>query len=204
MLSQNRFICNPSLCCWVKTRLGAKTNKTSNRLQQTVVLCNLCGTEPPFCAVPTSPVPVMWPQDQCQYVATCANQCNLLESISTINFTISVLVCWQFCQWFLWFLWVTIQQVNKSSIMSDEEMSEDYPDFDRIKSSPSTSPLSLPSRENSVILEARDVHQLGKLPCITILIYLCVWIIKTEWVTVKTEWVTGVISFLLIGQYFIE
>merc|ERR1719167_904014 len=39
-------------------------------------------------------------------------------------------------------------------------MSEDYPDFDRIKSSPSTSPLSLPSRENSVILEARDVHQL--------------------------------------------
>jgi len=44
--------------------------------------------------------------------------------------------------------------------MSDEEMSEDYPDFDRIKSSPSTSPLSLPSRENSVILEARDVHQL--------------------------------------------
>ena len=58
--------------------------------------------------------------------------------------------------------------------MSDEEMSEDYPDFDRIKSSPSTSPLSLPSRENSVILEARDVHQLGKLPCITIRINLCV------------------------------
>ena len=56
--------------------------------------------------------------------------------------------------------------------MSDEEMSEDYPDFDRIKSSPSTSPLSLPSRENSVILEARDVHQLGKLPCISLLIYL--------------------------------
>ena len=54
--------------------------------------------------------------------------------------------------------------------MSDEEMVDVVPDFDQIKSSPPASPsqstssvTSLPSRENSVILEPRDVpHKIGK------------------------------------------
>ena len=41
--------------------------------------------------------------------------------------------------------------------MSDDDMGVDYPDFVQIKGSPSSSPKSIPSRENSVILEARDV-----------------------------------------------
>ena len=41
--------------------------------------------------------------------------------------------------------------------MSDDDMGVEYPDFVQIKGSPSSSPKSIPSRENSVILEARDV-----------------------------------------------
>ena len=41
--------------------------------------------------------------------------------------------------------------------MSDDDMGVDYPDFVQIKGPPSSSPKSIPSRENSVILEARDV-----------------------------------------------
>ena len=49
--------------------------------------------------------------------------------------------------------------------MSDDDMGVDYPDFVQIKGSPSSSPKSIPSRENSVILEAREVaqqHKIGK------------------------------------------
>ena len=37
-------------------------------------------------------------------------------------------------------------------------MGAEYPDFVQIKSSPSSSPKSLPSRENSVILVPRDLR----------------------------------------------
>ena len=82
----------------------------------------------------------------------------------------SVFYHWNSQPW----LQLTIYQVNNCKdclhkrkcivIMSDDDMGEDYPDFVQIKSSPSTSPRSLPSRENSVILEARDVagHSLGE------------------------------------------
>jgi len=47
--------------------------------------------------------------------------------------------------------------------MSDDDMGVDYPDFVQIKGSPSSSPKSIPSRENSVILEAREVAQQHKI-----------------------------------------
>ena len=42
---------------------------------------------------------------------------------------------------------------------SDEEMDQECPDFSQIKNSPMSSPAQSPrsARENSVILEARDV-----------------------------------------------
>ena len=55
-----------------------------------------------------------------------------------------------------------------SSLMTDEEMDldmdQDCPDFNQIKSSPSTSPAPSPRsvKENSVILEARDLSSVGK------------------------------------------
>ena len=52
--------------------------------------------------------------------------------------------------------------------MTDEEMDldldQDCPDFNQIKNSPSTSPVTSPRsvKENSVILEARDLSSVGK------------------------------------------
>ena len=52
--------------------------------------------------------------------------------------------------------------------MTDEEMDldldQDCPDFSQIKNSPSTSPATSPRsvKENSVILEARDLSSAGK------------------------------------------
>ena len=44
------------------------------------------------------------------------------------------------------------------NMSEDEDMGAEYPDFVQIKSSPSSSPKSLPSRENSVILVPRDLR----------------------------------------------
>ena len=49
--------------------------------------------------------------------------------------------------------------------MTDEmDLDQDCPDFNQIKHSPSTSPAASPRsvKENSVILEARDLSSVGK------------------------------------------
>ena len=46
----------------------------------------------------------------------------------------------------------------------DLDLDQDCPDFNQIKNSPSTSPVASPRsvKENSVILEARDLSSVGK------------------------------------------
>ena len=61
--------------------------------------------------------------------------------------------------------------------MTDEmDLDQDCPDFNQIKNSPSTSPAASPRsvKENSVILEARDLSSVGK--SLTNYNYLLNWV----------------------------